>query len=54
MTQEQTAELKATAKWITKHESELKSLYKTFQKDSNDKKTPFIAFASHMYGECKH
>ena len=42
------------AKWITEHESALKSLYKTFQKDSNDKKTTFTAFASHMYIECKH
>lgn len=54
MTKQQTEELRATAKWITEHETTLKSLYKTFQKETKDKTTPFVAFGFHMYKKTKH
>lgn len=44
----------AVAKWTTKHEKTLRSLYRDFQKDQNDSDTPFEAFALFMYNQCKH
>lgn len=46
--------MKKIAKWITTHEKTLRILYRTYIRETKDINTPFIAFAYHMYGECKH
>lgn len=50
----QNTTMKKIAKWITLHEKNLRSLFADYRRDSKDKNMPFIAFAYHMYAECKH
>lgn len=47
-------QIEIIAEWVTNNETTLKSLYADFLRDTNDRKTTFIAFAEYMYGQCKH
>lgn len=35
--------------WITNNETQLKKMHRLYQKDTKDKKTPFIEFADFIY-----